>query len=283
MIEKGLHFDISFDEYRDIDALNASSAVWALESTKHLKGSLDGRFSIEAKNADIGNIVHSIVEGKPIEYVRMPNYSKSRDNVDSKNNRSFSWATKWAKEQKANFEKANADKKILSHDADDSVKGCHDALWKHELAKSIIDRSQHEVTVIGEMFGVRCKARVDLLDLDNNEFSDVKTCENANEQAFGSHSVGLKYPFRMAFYWRLLKSLGHHCDRANLIAVEKKGVHDVCVYFIAESVLEQFGNDIGLACQRYKNLKENKPVRGRYDEPIPLAIPDWAMPKEGAF
>lgn len=275
----GLYLNMPFEEYLKLDALNASTLVHGFESMKRLKGAMDGKFGVESKEAELGSIVHALVEGQALELAVMPDYSKDPRNVDGKGNRSTSWATSWAKSMKAEFEHYNEDKTILSQSDFERVQGMFKALLDNPDAVETMRNSHQEIVAVAEFEGVLLKARLDGLKKDTSLFWDVKTTQSAAPAAFGRKAVNLSYPERVTFYSLVLELLGINAD-VRFVVVESSGVFDSAVYSFSNLLKEQFCEKVVNTIRTYRAAVDSDIWPGVSQGVSEIVIPNWAMQEE---
>ena len=280
--EPGVYHNIPFEDYLQIPALNASTAVYGLKSPKHLKGALDGVFQLESREVEIGKIVHALVEGQDLlgQLVTIPDYKKDPENVDGKGKRSFSKNTTWCKSKIAAFKEANSDKTIVEQSELDRIQGIYTSLKTDPKSASEFTSSFHEVTLISEIEGVPVKARLDGLKQDLSRFWDVKTSRDVETRWFGQSGCRLGYPFKFTFYERVLDSLGIRAEGASFIAVENHGVFDVNVMNFNLSDFEQWQDKVLGVIESYiRGLKADE-WPGMYSDVEPFYTPEYLMEEE---
>ena len=138
--------EINFEEYKAIDAVNASFIKKFAEcpAAAHLPFE-------PTRNMVIGTAVHALaLEGEEVflsEFVVVPEVDKR---------------TKDGKAEWAAFEQANVGKTLLSRDEFETVQGCVNSLKSHPLASLMLKESegQPEVSLswVDEVTGLKMKA-----------------------------------------------------------------------------------------------------------------------------
>lgn len=273
----------TFENYANLPYLNASKAVEGLKSAAHLKSALDGEKVYNSKSMELGKVLHAMVEGEKKTIVVEPDFSQADENIDSKGNRSFSKLTKWAKTETARFKADNAGKWIVSADDYFAAESMFSKIKKNKIAWNLIKGSKKEVSIVAEIKGVKCKGRLDGLNIEKNVFWDVKTARSAETKEFGRQGCKLNYPFKMAFYNLILKAIGINVDAAFFIVVENSGIYETNVIEFSTIEIEQFETQVFEILEMFKRCKKNKLWPERYNDFEPFFIPDYFFPESGAF
>lgn len=272
---------ITWDEYCSIGKLNASVAVHGLKSMFALWRAW--KFKGEPTKAmAFGSRFHQLVlEEKEFHkaHVVAPDFAKDPDNVDANGNPSTSGNTGWARRQKKEFEATNQRTLIDRSDwwtMTEMVAG----IARNPCATDILQNCEREVTLQGEFDGVPVKGRLDLVC--PTYWADIKTTPSAEAEPFGNSMARLNTAFKMAWYRRLLRQAGAHgtAEQALLIAVEKDGDFDCCVYEVPQAAMDAADDQIDDIIRRFKDARQTDQwpgVQAGFSTPRPLFIPAWAM------
>ena len=247
----------SFADYLARPELNASTAVWGVKSMREFKYRLDNPDSFkETKDTLIGSAAHSMleigVEGFLDKFVVMPAFHLSPDNMTGNGVLSTSKSTKWYKDKVAEFslECMATGVEVVDQFTYDSSKRMIEAIFSHQPSREIIEKSHHELTVLGQVGGIPAKGRVDLLEICNfaegecPDLSDFKTTNDISPHAFGRTVSRFSYVFKMRWYQLILESIGIKTKNVYLLAVEKTGSCDRARYFMPDQVLEKADGQI---------------------------------------
>lgn len=275
---------VTWDDYCSIRKLNASSAVHGLKSMFALWRAQKEK-QAPTKAMEFGSRFHQLVlEEQEFHqsHVMAPDFANHTDNVDAGGNPSKSGNTKWAKTQKARFKETNLRTVVDRSDwwtMSEMVKG----IARNACASDILKECEREVTLEGDFDGVPVKGRLDLVA--KTYWADIKTTQSAAAEPFGNSMARFNTAFKMAWYRRLLRQAGAHgaAEQALLIAVEKDGDFDCCVYEIPTPALDAADDQIDDVIRRYKSAKQTDTwpgVQAGFPTPRPLFIPNWAMPEE---
>ncbi len=147
---------------------------WVRENRKPL--SMD---RVDAGGKVLGILAHEyIIEGKQEWFV-----SESRQG-----------SKKWAEERAE-----NGGKFALKQSQHDMLVGQRDAVMKNPECRRIIEESFVEKTILFEVAGIECKARLDLLGMDASIW-DLKTSRFTTRTKFERQIIDYGYDTSMAFY-----------------------------------------------------------------------------------
>ena len=215
--------EISFDDYKKIDAVNASFIK------RFAKCPAAAGMKIEpTRNMIIGSAVHAwALEGEESflsQFVVAPKVNKRTNDGKAE------WAA---------FEQANEGKTLLSHEEFETVQGCVNSLRNHPLASRMLKESegQPEVTLqwIDGATGLAMKSRLDRLPRpDKRTVIDIKTASDASLNGFTRQIVNLSYDLQAAVYTNGAKSCGIDVDSFVFIAVQNSAPFQVSVVAISD-------------------------------------------------
>lgn len=276
---------IGFDEYCQIDRMNASTLVHGCKSMLSLKRAIDGGQREPTPAMQFGNKYHTLVlEPEEFEatYCVMPNFATMPGNMTGNGTPSTSWGTKFCKERKEEFEAAAecAGRKVITREQYDRGLAMCEAIATNEFASQLIAEGRKESTLLGEISGVPFKCRLDLRGGDS--ITDLKGTNNAAAVAFGRTAANLHYGFKLAIYREVYCQHFDVIPAVYLIAVETDGDFDCCVYQMPEDMLDAGLKEVWRVLEQYKRcLDEDKwPGVDQGESPVPLFVPNWAMPED---
>ena len=276
---------ISFEEYREIDRMNASTLAKGKKSMLALKNAMDGKAEEKSDALQFGNKYHSmILEPEKFERVFcvMPNFAAMEQNCDKKGNQSESWATTFCKESKWHFEQQAGMKKmeVITREEYDTGLSMVESVNANKFAGSLLSMSEKEVTLLGEIDQVPFKCR---LDLCNPGFiADIKGCGSAAANAFGKSAAEYGYSFQLAIYREIWQQNFQGEPDVFLIAIEKGGDFDCCVYEVPEAAMDHSRKEVSRILADMKKCQATGvwPGVDRGESPLPLYVPNWAMPDD---
>jgi len=172
----------------------------------------------------------------------------------------------------------------LSDDEIETVERCRDAVIDHDEAGALLDGTQREVAVMGEIDGLPCRGRLDAWNPDSATIIELKTVDGGrrmsakpdSHEGWGYTVARRDYHVQAGMYWRLVQeAVGPETIvDYRWVVVETSAPHLVGVYPPSEDLLEE-----GVRCveegletvQRYRNGD-----RSGYDCSGSIDIPHYA-------
>jgi len=272
------------DDYDSIKRMNASTLVHGLKSMWSLKCAIDGGFT-STPAMQFGSQYHCLIL-EPGEFTRthavMPNFAIHADNIDAKGLPSTSANTSWARETRTLFadECEVNGREIITEQNYEKAQAMIAGIQRNKLATELIETSEKEVTLLGEIDGVEFKGRVDLLRTD--ALSDIKGTPNASDRPFGGSMAKLNTAFKMSIYRELIRQQKNNApDHVYLIAVESGGDFDTCVYEIPDIVLDNGFSKVRRTLEQFKIARDTDTWPGlQADEAVQLHVPNWSMDQD---
>lgn len=158
------------------------------------------------------------------------------------------------------FELNNADRQILSFDQFIAVEGIARSVEKHEMANHLLSIGAVEHTIIwqDEETGIWCKIRPDCLnaDIDLGVCVDVKSTEDASEEAFIRSCIKYQYDLQAAFYLEGLRSaFGRDFDFC-FLPVEKSAPYGCQLFAAPAEMLERGQRLVRKALRTLKRCRD---------------------------
>lgn len=301
--ERGYIRGLSFAQYLEIDAVNPSLLVHALDSWKQFD--YVRRHGYEpATDTRFGSALHGMVELLPSYHFdelfsTMPDFSRHADNLTA-DGKPSNRRTKWVERQEEEYRiAAEAEgKELLNRTEVDRCRRMLASIESCPEAMRYIDGADKEVTLVARLDGVMCKGRPDGYDADLHHLRyiyherhggvlwDMKTTPTLTR--FGRTAADLHYLLKMEFYRRLLAANGKQVSEVKLIAVldskrrQSDGEYNHCpdcvVYDVPMIALDNQTQRINKLLDEYKECERtgNWPGMSRGEE-IPLEIPLYSM------
>lgn len=244
---------MTVEEYRAHPALNFSLAKALLDSPAHFKAAEDEEKE-ETDAMRIGTLTHAMVlEGKDIRsmYAIKP--------------AGMSFATKEGKAWRA-----AQTLPILKEEDANMIPMAAQSIANNPHAAAFIKGCQHrEYVIIGSLYGVPCKALLDLCGTDGVAWAigDLKTCQDASPRGFAKQVAAMHYDLQYAWYTTLLAAIEGLEEPPfwAWIATEKKAP------FVNELYTAEEWHDSG--------MRKLETVIDRYKECS--AKNEWPMPYRG--
>lgn len=252
------------EDYRAIEAVNWSTLKEIRRSPAHYKHALAAPRE-DTPDMRFGRAVHAAIlepQRYPLDFLVWPGTRRGK-----------AWEE---------FEASNAGREILTIDEAERVEAIAASVRAHPAAAVILDGASTEYVVrwTDPETGIACKSRLDVCRPSDGAISDLKTCQDASEESFSRSIVSYGYHAQIAFYALGLSALyGEpiHPHRLTLIAIEKRAPYAVAVYQLDAAALAA---GMAIARSALRLLAECRAADrwpGYGDEPIPVALPSWAL------
>lgn len=237
--------EISFDTYKQIEAVNASFIK------RFAKCPAAAGLPMETtRNMVIGSAVHALALEGEEAFMRQFTVAPK---VDKR--------TKDGKAQWAEFQEANQSKELLDQDELETVMGCVKSLKAHPLASRMLAETEGrpEVTLTwdDDTTGLPMKARLDRLPLpDKRTIIDLKTTSDATLKGFTRQMVNLAYDLQAAVYMNGSQACMIECDSFVFIAVQNSAPFTVSVTAIGPEWLSWAQNEVDRQLGLIKQCRE---------------------------
>jgi len=279
-------YELPWADYVQVQRMNASTLVAGCRSMLSLHNRINEGFQEETNAMRMGSGAHALLL-EPQEFCNrfcvMPDFHLSPDNVTGKGVPSQTKTTDWYKKKVALFAQDNPGKTIIGQTQYDQCLRAIDAILARPKMAELVESSAKEVTIYGEICGVECKGRLDLLN--KTTIADLKTTPNVHKKAFGRRFSDLRYDFKLAFYRELVRQNGIEIKDVQLITQELSGDFDNALVPVPEIVLDNAWSKVVEVMMAYKRcLETNKwpGVDGGKDY-YELEVPNWAMDGDEEF
>ena len=224
-------------EYRSHPALNASRFKAFIRSPFHFENQVD----VETTEAmKIGTAIHTALL-EPEIYASTIAFMPECDR-----------RTTAGKQIAKEFEEQSVGKLILKHESEDVVIRAIDSVSRHLEWKTLKENQMHKETIIiGEMFGIECKAKIDIIDLKKNMIWDIKTCQDASAESFKYEVQDRLYWVQQAFYKMLVEK--HYGSKfgCGFIATETTEPSATAFHQVSEKELELWEDIVKYKLQQY--------------------------------
>jgi len=249
----------AWPEYCQIKRMNPSTLVAGCKSMKRLKRAIAGGFPEETNAMRLGTGIHTLLlEPEEFEerFCVVPAFNLDPENLRAPKRKdepifdrmTDSKATSYYKSKVADFQAANGGKCFIDRNQYDTALTCIEALHSREHFIDLVSRSNKEVTVYGEIEGVECKGRLDLLAPD--VICDLKTTYDVSE--FGRTTFKLHYLFKLAFYRELVRQNTVGLRDVKVIAQETKDDFDNAMFVIPSELLDIALSQVMFVMNQYK-------------------------------
>lgn len=252
--------NMPFEEYKEIDALNISKLVGYSRSPKRFRY-LSSKPDDETPAMRLGRAIHTMTlepDRFPLEYAVWP-------------------GTRRGKEYEA-FKASNEGRTILNQSEYETSCQVRDAVREDSVSGPLVNAIKHtEVTLVWEMHGCPCKARLDAITDDL--LIDLKTTGDPGQWSFASVAARLHYHAKIAWYTQGLGDCGIDIMQAKIIAVQNNDEHDVVVYNLREADLGHGENQwMEWMDQHIKAMRHDAWPGIANGQELTLDLPQWAQP-----
>lgn len=289
---------IPWYEYCEVKRMNPSTLVAGCKSMLSLRNLIRDGFKEETNPMRMGSGAHALLL-EPYQFQErfcvMPDFHLSPQNLrkpkyknePDEDRISTSRGTEFCEREVALFVADNPGKTILGQTQYDQCLRAIEAIWARPKMRELVESSAKEVTVYGEILGVECKGRLDLLN--KTTIADLKTTPNVHKRKFGRVFGDLNYAFKLAFYRELVRqnmaqSFLDQCD-VMLITQELTGDFDNALVPVPAIVLDNAWDKVVEVIKDYKRCLETNEwpgVDGGKDH-YELDIPNRAMDGDEEF
>jgi hypothetical protein len=233
---------LDFDEYRAIDAINASGLKLLERSPAHFQ---QARLEPHAPTAAqaLGTLTHLAI----LEWDRYQALVRVAPDVDRR--------TKLGKETAAAFEAECAEigAIVATAEQDQKARAMRDRVMDQPFARALLADGAAEVTLLWQdpETGLDCKARLDWLCGGHEVIADIKTCSSASEWDFRQAARRYDYAIQSVHYSEGAMHSGLGERQFILIAIESDPPHGVQLFTFDEPTLHAARVRRERAMQRY--------------------------------
>lgn len=143
-------------------------------------------------------------------------------------------------------------KKLISQDDYDRICNMEVNLRRDELIRPMMQGGSNEVTLVGELFGVKVKARLDRIT-EGGDIIDLKSMNDIPKRRnFRSTVFSFKYNIQAAFYSLLLEEITGKRPKFYFIAMEKNAPFSVRVFTLDETFMQKGIDEVKKGLTYYK-------------------------------
>jgi hypothetical protein len=269
-MEPGIYYDIPFDEYLDIEAVNASLLkTIAMKSLEHAK--YDKDHPRESDALAFGKLFHTLV--------LQPEKFRSEFAIAPKvDRRTKDGKARWAEFLETADRKTPVDGKDYAE-----AFAMRKKIYEHPAAIQFVQNGRAEVVCIWEdkQTGLLCKARGDYEHRNFYTIVDLKSTRIASPGGFSREMHKFGYHIQSAFYtdgWKAVTGENHDFV---MVASEKTAPYSVGCYLVNEHTIEAGQNAYRRALDCYAEALKTGKFTGYSEDILPIDIPIWALNNEG--
>lgn len=183
----------------------------------------------------------------------------------------FDKRTKIGKEGAAAFEAANIGKRIIDADDHAKIQKIKRKCSEIEIVRNSLETFEKEKSITFD--NGLCKARLDMVDLENKVVVDIKTTRDANVREFTNQLIALRYDIQMLHYCRAIES-----KQAYAVAIESESA-EVALYDLTDIVFSPFTRARYMRAMdtAFEVLKMTECPPKFSSEIVSLSLPEWAL------
>lgn len=263
----GLYYNMSFEEYASIPALNGSALVHMRRSPMYFRYKMDNP-EPPTPAMVLGTATHRLI----LEPDRVGDFAVWGLLEEEKVRRGKVWDS---------FCELNKGAMIVTVAERDAMVGMAAGARRNlPILKYANAKGRTEVSMFWTENGRRFKGRIDKLLDGRHTICDLKTTRSCQRHAFGSQSYKLGYHIKMGLYWRGYRALTGHDPHMKLLAIESKAPHESAVYRITSDVLLQGLEDADALIKTLAECEATNRWPAEQEEETDLQLPIWATTTE---
>ena len=270
--EPGIYPGVAFDDYRRWDAMHQSTAKAGylpgrVLSMRRLKAAVDGLLGHKDTTAlKDGTDLHAVLlepERFAAEYQTLPEF-KGTGSVKAK----------------AEFLASHPGVVFVKPDKLVMLKAMRASVMTHPVVAMFREAGGCEVSVCGEIMGVRTAARLDkyLPDwFDGPVVLDIKSVRAGwiTEDQFGKHAFELGYDIQADWYERTVESVTGTRPMMLFVVCEKEPPYDVVVHQLHPQARKIGANSVNSLLGQYKHCLTTGVWPGYSDQVVETNLPNW--------
>lgn len=169
------------------------------------------------------------------------------------------------------FRRENVGRTILTNQQFCDLESFQTAVRRNRMAREIMATVEEtELSIVGNVEGVEVKGRIDALSKDT--VWDIKTARSCDRFAFAKSAYSLGYDIQAALYSQLCGG-----KRFGFIVIENDAPYDVAILMPDDGFMKSGRDRLSVCLQVYQEGIATGHWPGRYTEPQPLSVPEWAQ------
>jgi len=274
--------DLTFDEYKQIKAINASSLKPWLISARHAK--FREANPLDTDSIKIGRAVHSYLLDDDFhdQYACLDDTELIQQILAQRPELKNVRASKEYKTKYAEWSQLNEHKTLLKKDEMDTVAKSRRAIYDHPESSSMnLDTELREVTLVWDdpQVGGLCKARLDLYNHKTGRIVDIKTtAKRPTVRAVERQIIDYAYHVQYAWYMRAVRMCRlSDAPTMRFVFVQLADEFDVTWADPDESMLDQGWHDAMRAVERMRACEAEGKYPGVHPDPVQVSLPAWVF------
>lgn len=271
MIEPGIYHNLSFTDYKAIQAVNATALKHIDTPALYRQRELNPE-EHQTDAQRFGQAGHArFLQAQ--DYTRLVSVRPSLDR-----------RTKAGKEEYLAFMEKNEGVIAVTQEEADTIEAMHKAVWADSYTEKFFEGASTELTLVwtDRETNLLCKARLDLYNPSMGQVIDLKTVQlgGASPASFRHQIIKYSWHHQIAFYMAGLEALSLEAKHACFLAVEKEAPY---LHSYTRLVDEHLGIAMQTNQERLKKLAHCQQFDrwpGYNDTPIDIDLPTYAIEKE---
>lgn len=179
--------------------------------------------------------------------------------------------------KRESFESEHADKDLITHDQYDTIRHMRDSVMRHPVAARLLESGKPEQVL--EWYDLAtdapCKARMDWFNFNMRFIVDLKSTEDASDEAFARSAFKYRYHVQDAFYFDGAVANDLSPNGMIFIAVEKKAPYLVNVFYFEDPVRDYSRRVYRQDLSTYMRCRSANQWPGYDTKAKPLSVPGW--------
>lgn len=283
-MEPGIYIDLTFDQYKQIPAINKSSLDYLDQSPRHLYlKCLDPKRKTEEPTPAmrLGTALHTmILEPEKFfeRYIVEPDDPPRRPTSAQRGAKKPSEDTLCAIEFWDNFDQVASGREVLTTEQWAMCMRSQQAVRASPASKVLFSSGNPEVTLVwlDSETEVLCKARMDWYK--PGVIVDLKTTKSASPVDFGKQVAQFDWHVQAAFYLDGIRTLTGTDHIFVFAALEKDEEHPLAAFYYASDASLERGREIyRKRLVQYAECLKNDEWPGYPAELTELTFPAWAL------
>jgi len=246
---------MTFDEYADLDAMNASSLKKLSKSLNHYLCQDTEQTAPMMKGVALHDFVEHKFAGREFD-----NFYTYAPTVDKR--------TKAGKEILDQFMRQNSHLKILSESDYKDVVNMGNAILSNADFWKFLKNADVEEVILWNHEGIKAKARLDYSKKKEHVITDLKTCQDSSFKGFRSSVY--RYLYHLQAQWYRIGYRAVHGTLPTFVfaAVENHPPYNTALYSLSDDLLDEAQDLINRAIDLYKRFIDGEMVCKGYHEGI---------------
>lgn len=275
----GVHYDVPFSDYIEVDAVNNSLLNKVFMSPRHAHHWLENDSKNDTDSMKKGRVIHSaILEPETFEdcYGIYP-HEKRRPTKSQLNAAKPAAKTIELIEWWENFDKENEGRETISDKMRDEALKIRESALSVSAIRDLLDvKPEHkELTLYWEDSEYGCKKKC-RLDLFNSGYTiDLKSSREADPGTFQRSLSNYGYHRQGSFYMEGCTALLERAEGHIIIAIDNYEPYCAAIYVVDEKAIKVGQQENADSLQRWLESVNKDEYPGYPEEIVGISLPAW--------